>query len=44
MVKELRLKQQYFLASASLKDVMRKWKSLHGDEPGNLPKRTVSAQ
>jgi len=30
--KELRLKQQYFLASASLKDVMRKWKSLHGND------------
>ena len=29
--KELRLKQQYFLASASLKDVLRKWKSLNGD-------------
>jgi len=29
--KELRLKQQYFLASASIKDVMRKWRSLHGN-------------
>ncbi len=28
--KELRLKQQYFLASASLQDVMRQWISLHG--------------
>ena len=28
--KELRLRQQYFLASASLKDVMRRWKRLHG--------------
>ncbi|HEB96071.1 MAG TPA: glycogen/starch/alpha-glucan phosphorylase [Sedimenticola thiotaurini] len=30
--KELRLKQQYFLASASMKDVMREWKRLHGDD------------
>jgi starch phosphorylase len=29
--KALRLKQQYFLASASLKDVLRKWKSLNGE-------------
>ena len=29
--KELRLKQQYFLASASLKDVMRDWKHRKGD-------------
>ena len=28
--KELRLKQQYFLASASLKDVMRDWQEHHG--------------
>jgi len=28
--KELRLKQQYFLASASLKDVMREWQERHG--------------
>ena len=28
--KELRLKQQYFLASASLKDVLRRWERLHG--------------
>jgi starch phosphorylase len=27
--KELRLRQQYFLASASLKDVLRTWKSIH---------------
>ncbi len=27
--KELRLRQQYFLASASLKDVMREWKEHH---------------
>ncbi len=28
--KELRLRQQYFLASASIKDVMREWIRLHG--------------
>ena len=28
--KELRLKQQYLLASASLKDVIRKWEKIHG--------------
>jgi len=30
--KELRLKQQYFLASASLKDVLRRWITIHGEE------------
>ncbi len=30
--KELRLKQQYFLASASLKDVIRHWVSHHGND------------
>ena len=30
--KELRLKQQYFLASASLQDVLRQWASAHGDD------------
>ncbi|HEY9051104.1 MAG TPA: glycogen/starch/alpha-glucan phosphorylase [Gammaproteobacteria bacterium] len=29
--KELRLRQQYFLASASLKDTLRRWQSIHGD-------------
>lgn len=29
---ELRLKQQYFLASASLKDAIRHWRELHGDD------------
>jgi starch phosphorylase len=28
--KELRLRQQFFLASASIKDVMREWTRLHG--------------
>jgi len=30
--KELRLRQQYFLASASLKDVLRRWVRLHGSD------------
>ena len=30
--KELRLKQQYFLASASLQDVLRQWTSAHGSD------------
>ncbi len=30
--KELRLKQQYFLASASLQDVLRRWVSKHGED------------
>jgi starch phosphorylase len=30
--KELRLRQQYFLASASIKDVMRDWIRLHGHD------------
>jgi starch phosphorylase len=30
--KELRLRQQYFLASASLKDVLRQWHNRHGDD------------
>lgn len=29
---ELRLRQQYFLASASLKDVLRQWSERHGDD------------
>lgn len=29
--KELRLRQQYFLASASLKDVLRQWVNRHGE-------------
>ena len=31
--KELRLRQQYFLASASLQDVLLKWVRQHGDAP-----------
>ncbi len=30
--KELRLRQQYFLASASLQDVLRHWSSKHGND------------
>jgi starch phosphorylase len=30
--KELRLRQQYFLASASLQDVLRQWVSVHGED------------
>jgi glycogen phosphorylase len=30
--KELRLRQQYFLASASIKDVLREWVRLHGND------------
>ncbi|MGI9212426.1 MAG: glycogen/starch/alpha-glucan phosphorylase [Methylococcaceae bacterium] len=30
--KELRLRQQYFLASASLQDVIRRWIEVHGDD------------
>ena len=30
--KELRLRQQYFLASASLKDVFRQWVNRHGED------------
>ncbi|MDH3511385.1 MAG: glycogen/starch/alpha-glucan phosphorylase [Gammaproteobacteria bacterium] len=30
--KELRLRQQYFLASASLKDTLRQWCKRHGDD------------
>ncbi|HPF59252.1 MAG TPA: glycogen/starch/alpha-glucan phosphorylase [Candidatus Competibacteraceae bacterium] len=30
--KELRLRQQYFLASASLQDVLRQWTRIHGED------------
>ncbi len=32
MGKELRLRQQYFLASAALQDVLRRWTTAHGDD------------
>ncbi|MGL5725805.1 glycogen/starch/alpha-glucan phosphorylase, partial [Cetobacterium sp.] len=35
--KKLRLKQQYFFTSASLQDIVRKFKKLHGDDFKRLP-------
>ncbi len=37
--KELRLRQQYFLASASLQDVMRHWVSKHGKDFSNFAEK-----
>ncbi|OQX46553.1 MAG: glycogen phosphorylase, partial [Candidatus Sedimenticola endophacoides] len=37
--KELRLKQQYFLASASLQDVLRDWNRRHGEEYGDFAEK-----
>jgi starch phosphorylase len=39
--KALRLKQQYFLASASLQDVMREWQRLHGQNFADFADRNV---
>ena len=39
--KELRLKQQYLLASASLKDVIRKWEKTHGHDYENFAEYNV---
>ena len=39
--KELRLKQQYLLASASLKDVIRKWEKTHGHNYDNFAEYNV---
>ncbi len=39
--KELRLRQQYFLASASLKDVMRRWQSLGHHDFTRFPEDNV---
>ena len=39
--KELRLKQQYFLASASLQDVMRKWAINEGDNFSKFAEQNV---
>jgi starch phosphorylase len=37
--KELRLKQQYFLASASLQDVLHEWVRIYGEDLGKLPEK-----
>jgi glycogen phosphorylase len=37
--KELRLRQQYFLASASLQDVLRQWVHKHGDDFANFAEK-----
>lgn len=39
--KELRLKQQYFLASASLQDVMRMWSNAEGDVYSHFAQQNV---
>jgi len=39
--KELRLRQQYFLASASLQDVLREWCRLHGDDFSEFAAKSV---
>ena len=39
--KELRLRQQYFLASASLQDIMRQWEANHGDDFSDFAKYNV---
>ncbi len=39
--KELRLKQQYFLASASLQDVVRQWEQLEGDDYSRFAEQNV---
>lgn len=38
--KELRLRQQYFLASASLQDVVTHWVALHGEDFGQFAQNT----
>ena len=39
--KELRLKQQYFLASASIKDVIRQWERTEGEDYSRFPEFNV---
>lgn len=39
--KELRLKQQYFLASASLQDIFRMWKTNEGDDFSQFAKQNI---
>jgi glycogen phosphorylase len=39
--KELRLRQQYFLASASLQDVLARWVGTHGDDFSRFTEKNV---
>ncbi len=39
--KELRLKQQYFLASASLQDVLGRWVGVHGNDFSDFAEKNV---
>lgn len=39
--KELRLRQQYFLASASLQDVIAKWSYIHGSDFTDFPEKNA---
>ncbi|MDQ6953177.1 MAG: glycogen/starch/alpha-glucan phosphorylase [Mariprofundaceae bacterium] len=39
--KELRLRQQYFLASASIKDVLRQWVNVHGEDFSEFSAKNV---
>jgi len=39
--KELRLRQQYFLASASIKDVLRQWVDVHGTDFSQFADKNV---
>nr|VFK56448.1 MAG: starch phosphorylase [Candidatus Kentron sp. TC] len=41
MGKELRLRQQYFLASASIRDVMRRWLVAHGNNLDEFADKSV---
>nr|VFJ56691.1 MAG: starch phosphorylase [Candidatus Kentron sp. FM]VFJ58041.1 MAG: starch phosphorylase [Candidatus Kentron sp. FM]VFK11596.1 MAG: starch phosphorylase [Candidatus Kentron sp. FM] len=41
MGKELRLRQQYFLASAALQDVMRRWSATHGNDFSEFADKSV---
>jgi len=39
--KELRLRQQYFLASASLQDILRRWTTVHGSDFATFADKNV---